>query len=284
MIIKKLIAKLKPLVPKKLKPFLLLMPPFNYSTPYINSIPKFEQFNVSDYFLFRRDEYETVFIAENNLALTLASPVECKHVFYFFDAHGVLCGSHKIVDSGYHLRLNIDNSMVGDIKIGGFIHQTWYKKLFTDELNSVSQRPLIFQHRGYTGFRKKNNPSSVFSFLHGNFGALYIDKHAKRSSLARLATVHNYTPQYILKPTSMYEFYFLNPVNKDMEIIIELKDDRSNIIHKHATTIKAFSHYRFEISGSPIDGECNITWKSSLPICRAIVFEATGNRFDVFHS
>ena len=275
--------ELKSWIPDNIKNIIRHYPPFNYSTQFIQWQPKFEQFNVSDYFLFRCDDYETTFIAENNLAITLATPVNCRHMFYFFDENGELCGEYEVDDNGYHFKLNIDETMVNHENLGGFIHQTWYEKELIDKLKSESKQQLIFQHRGYTGFKKRNNSLSIFSFVHGNYGALYVDEAGKRKCLARLAKSHFYTPQYIIKPSSSYEFFFLNPTCQDMEITIILKGDNGDMV-KHENVIHAYSPYRYKIEEHSISDECNITWKSNLPICRAIVFENNKHGFDVFHS
>ena len=40
-------------------------------------------YDVSDFFAFRLDGYETVFIAENNLALLSGQHIKCTHLFHF---------------------------------------------------------------------------------------------------------------------------------------------------------------------------------------------------------
>lgn len=283
MISKKISALLKSWVPGSVKEIIRRLPLFNYSDPYLHVTPKDEQFNVSDYFLFRCDEYETVFIAENNLAITLAEPIKCTHVFTFYDSGGVMFRRYEVVDSDYHYSLNIDHEIAGVHSMGGFIHQTYYEKENIEKLNCISEKKLNFQHRGYTGFRNKKLNNVMYSFVHGNFGALYINKNGEMESLARHTKEHSYTPQCIINPNNSYEFYFLNPVNKDMKITVIIKDVHDNKIVSE-DTIKAFSPYRFEINRGAVDAVSNITWTSKLPICRAIVFEKSEDGFDVFHS
>ena len=54
-------------LPNNFKKLLRHLYPFNSSIPYAYFQPSLNQFNVSDFFLFRCDGFETIFIAENNL-------------------------------------------------------------------------------------------------------------------------------------------------------------------------------------------------------------------------
>ena len=164
-----MIDKIKSWVPHSFKKIVSYSYPFNRSNQYTYFQPNFDQLNVSDFFLFRCDNFDTVFIAENNLAILTTNPVECKHVFYFFGISGSNCGRFEVNSDSFHYQLKIDSEMTGGETIGGFIHQTEYSSEFLEKIPGIDSKQLIFQHRGYTGFRRKESSSSCFSFLHGNF-------------------------------------------------------------------------------------------------------------------
>ena len=239
--------------------------------------------NVSDFFLFRCDNFDTVFIAENNLAIFTSDPVECKHVFYFFSISGSNCGRFEVNSDSFHYQLKIDSEMTGGETIGGFIHQTAYPNEFLEKIPVIDSKQLIFQHRGYTGFRRKESSSSCFSFLHGNFGGMYIRK-GKLHSMSRQRSEHCYTPQIIIKNDKFYELFFLNPTSKMLIISIILVDKYNKSRTIGNSKISPFGSYKFELSTFSESEIENISWKTNLPIGRAIVFENNGVLFDVFHS
>ena len=70
-----MINKIKSWVPNGLKKIVGYSYPLNRSIAYKYFQPNFDQLNVSDFFLFRCDDFETVFIAENNLAILTTNPV-----------------------------------------------------------------------------------------------------------------------------------------------------------------------------------------------------------------
>ena len=185
MIMKDVLKKsIKKIIPKSIKKFLRYsLFPFNSSIPFLYKEPIFDNFNVSDYFLFRCDDFETLFIAENNLALVLAKPILCKHKFYFYNKQGDQCGFYETTNENFHFNLKINKEIVGDELIGSFIHQTEYLDSNINILLSSIPNFPYFQHRGYTGYRKKDTDDNLFSFMHGNFGAMYI-KENKLKSLA----------------------------------------------------------------------------------------------------
>jgi len=278
-----MIDKIKSWVPHSFKKIVSYSYPFNRSNQYTYFQPNFDQLNVSDFFLFRCDNFDTVFIAENNLAIFTSDPVECKHVFYFFSISGSNCGRFEVNSDSFHYQLKIDSEMTGGETIGGFIHQTAYPNEFLEKIPVIDSKQLIFQHRGYTGFRRKESSSSCFSFLHGNFGGMYIHK-GKLHSMSRQRSEHFYTPQIIIKNDKFYELFFLNPTSKMLIISIFLIDKFNQTRTIGNSKISPFGSYKFELNTFSESEIQNISWKTNLPIGRAIVFENNDVLFDVFHS
>ena len=278
-------SQLKKYIPKTIKKFIRYSFPFlNNSVPYKFREPSFKGFNVSDFFLFRCDNYETIFVAENNLALVLAEPIVCHHKFYFFNKFGNRCGFFEVSDDSFHYNLNINKKIVGGEELGSFIHQTGYLNSDLKKLISLQSKSIIFQHRGYTGFRRSADESPIFSFVHGNFGAMYIDNKNKVHSLSTQRKKHFYTPQIIIKPGNSYDFFFNNPGVNKLSIKIILFNKANKLFMDESVVINSLSSYRFNLSDSYREEDLNISWETHLPIGRAIVFEYQGSSFDVYHS
>ena len=278
-----MINKIKSWAPNGLKKIVGYSYPLNRSIAYKYFQPNFDQLNLSDFFLFRCDNFETVFIAENNLAILASNPVECKHVFYFFSISGSNCGRFEVNSDSFHYQLKIDSEMTGGETIGGFIHQTEYSSEFLEKIPGIDSKQLIFHHRGYTGFRRKESSSSCFSFLHGNFGGMYIHK-GKLLSISRQRSEHYYTPQIIIKTDKFYELFFLNPTNKKLKILIFLIDKYNKSRTIGNLKVDPFGSCKFELNTLSENEIGNISWKTNLPVGRAIVFENNDILFDVFHS
>ncbi len=244
-------------------------------TRFLN--PKVE---ISDFFPFRLDEYETIFIAENNLALLTSKVMICQHIFHFFDSNGKLCNIYQVKSEEFHYKLSINIGITGGAKFGSFTHHTQYSnnliKQNKDLLNDIS-----FQHRGYSGFRK--NLKSGFSYVHGNFGGMYVDKRKNIQSLARLRGKHTYTPQFIISPNYSYEFVFSNPVNKKACIKFFLINGDSSRKLKEVC-VDPFGTFKLTLREFDIKKDCNIAWETKLPIGRCVVFKFKNKYFDVFHS
>jgi hypothetical protein len=236
--------------------------------------------DISDFFTFRLDGYETIFIAENNLALLTGKIMNCRHIFHFFDNDGNLCSIHKVESKAFHYKLSINSKMTSGVKFGSFTHHVQYNDEIIKQ-NKALLTDISFHHRGYSGFRK--NPKNSFSYVHGNFGGMYIDKQQNIQSLARLRGKHVYTPQFTIKPNYSYDLVFSNPMNRKICIKFLLIDGHSTKALKKIC-LDSHATYKFVLHDLDIKNDCNISWETNFPIGRCIIFEYSKNRFDVFHS
>jgi hypothetical protein len=237
--------------------------------------------DMSDFFAFRLDGgYETIFIAENNLALLSGEHVKCTHVFNFFNGDGVPCGTHKVDNSEFHYRFKIDKRMTSGIGLGGFVHHINYSNEVLGKYKKLLHG-LSFQHRGYTGFKKVKDFG--YSYVHGNFGAMYYQKSQKIKSLSRLRGKHVYTPQFIIRPNFNYDFIFSNPASKKACIEFVMIDGNSKKTLKKVC-IDSHATYKLTLDKSNIMSNCNISWETNFPVGRCVVFEYNEENFDVFHS
>ena len=280
-----LMLLLKRMIPLNVKK--LVRYPFDYhktSYPYKILEPDlFNGINFSDAFLFRMDTFETQFMAENSLALLVASKVPCTHTFIFLTTTGKVINRHQIVSEEFHYQLKITESIVGGEKIGSFIHQTAYKD---DDIKRYKKilGNHIFMHRGYTGYRKLTTFSEgIYSYLHGNFGALYVDQGNRISSLARKEREYIYTPQIAIVPSKCYELFFLNPTDRPIQIIVRLIRNDGSSYKDGDGVAEPFGIFKYSLDQDHPNVK-NICWESDLALCRAIIFEDNGKQYDVFHT
>ena len=102
--------------------------------------------------------------------------------------------------------------------------------------------------------------------------------------MSRQRSEHCYTPQIIIKNDKFYELFFLNPTSKMLIISIFLIDKFNKTRTIGNSKISPFGSYKFELNTLSESEIENISWKTNLPIGRAIVFENNGVLFDVFHT
>lgn len=261
---------------------LFKFPAYINASPYsiIDSKLKKDKKDISDFFVFRLDDFETIFVAENNLALLCSEPVECLHSFNFFDETGKKCSKFEIKKNDFHYCLKINSEITNGLLFGSFTHHVFYS---SDVLNKYSDllTDISFQHRGYSGYRQ--NPNNGFSFVHGNFGGIYFDNKNLIKSIAKSRKKHIYTSQFSIKPGYSYDFYYSNPLSRKTRIKFFLEENTSfrlleqNYLKSHATV-------KFSLDNLDITKEANISWETSLPVGRCLVFEYNKSFFDVFHS
>lgn len=250
--------------------------PFSLINSKFNKI----DYDVSDFFAFRLDGYETVFIAENNLALLSGQHIKCTHLFHFFDLEGNSCGVVEAEDDKFSYRLEINESITNGREVGGFTHHVKYPDAMLEKYSGLLS-DISFQHRGYTGFRRSKDFG--YSYMHGNFGGLYFDKHNRLKSLARLRGKHIYTPQLIIKSDYSYDFLFSNPTNRSVSIKFFLINNNS-LENIEEALLPPYATHKTTLSDSRIPNDCNISWETNFPIGRCVIFEYNSDYFDVFHS
>ncbi len=239
-----------------------------------------EDYDVSDFFAFRLDEYETVFIAENNLALLSGQHIKCTHLFHFFDLKGDSCGVVKARDDKFNYRLEIDKSITNGREVGSFTHHVKYSDTVLEKYSKLLS-DISFQHRGYTGFRRSKDFG--YSYMHGNFGGLYFDKLNRLKSLARLRGRHVYTPQIAIRSDYNYDFLFSNPTNRSVSIKFFLINIDS-LESVEEALLPPYATHKVTLSDARIPNDCNISWETNFPIGRCVIFEYNSSYFDAFHS
>jgi hypothetical protein len=261
---------------------LLQFPAYLNASPFSIIDSKFKRVDndISDFFVFRLDGFETIFIAENNLALLSSELHDCQHTFNFFDGCGNFLSKFEISSNNFHYQLTINSEMTNGILFGGFTHHISYSDEILEKYKSLLG-DISFQHRGYSGYRK--NIRNGFSYTHGNFGGIYIDGNKKIRSIARSRGKHIYTAQFSIKPEFNYDFIYTNPLNRKTTIKFFLEENKSfRLLNQEHLNPLATS--KFSLENINLKNEANISWQTNLPIGRCIVFEYNKSFFDVFHS
>jgi len=235
--------------------------------------------SICDFFLFRNDNFDCKFIAENNLSLLTGENIQCTHNFTFFDNLGKICSQKVFKSSNYKIDIQIDKEMTNHIGYGSFTHHVSYAR--EDLLRFIYLKKLSFQNRGYTGYKYKKQ--SGYSFVHGNFGGLYIDRLKNIKSLSRKRPTHFYTPQFSIKSGFSYDLFFSNPTKKPIRISIYKITEQGKFCIG-SLVIEGFGTDVFKIDDLEVKQSFNVSWSSHFPVGRAIIFKHKENHFDVLHT
>lgn len=275
-----LVARIKRFVPVELKTFAnTWVPPFNQSRAYSNIARVKLGTSVSDYFLHRGGEFDTLFVAENNLAMLFAEPVDVVHKLYFYNSLGeeVEVITKKSSNFNEHIHLNAELSD-GSLDLA-FYHQLQYGQAEMERAFQLVPS-LVLGCRGYTGYRKRSTPNEPYTFVHGNFGGMF--RNGSTQSISAQRASHVYTPQFRFESGYRYDFFFHNPTNRPAKF--SLYKNGNEEIDSFVIRGRGFRGATVDCSEDAL-----ISWKSKFPLGRAIVFEFpvdTEQRsgFDVFHS
>jgi len=245
------------------------------SNSVLHYFPKYSQ-SLSDMFLARSGQFKTIFIAENPLAMTIGEAVNVKHEFYFNGSDGRHIFSHTIKTDSFMYNYELPELSEELVSFG---HFTTYEKRDINKVSSI-RHSTYRNNRGYTGYLRGS--TLLPSFVHGNFGGLYLDCHRTLKSIARQRSLHTYLVQEIFSEHCDYELIFLNPTSKSLDITISAYDDHGEICFVSEKTIRPFGLMKF----SAPKGSRIMFWSSRLPILRPLIFELpqSDNGCNVFHS
>lgn len=223
----------------------------------------------SDLFFYRNDNYSTTYIQENTKSLYSASIsfFLINIVFFNKDGKELFRVMHEL--NSYDFTINFDKYSNKLDKYGTFL-------IFSSEkLN------FIPQFRGYVGYKRKFDEQ--YSFVHGNFGALYANENDNFQCGLNFISgkIFNYSPQLEFKQTHTY--IISNPFLFDINVTFSLfaNNDLNRIQTK---TIKPFATSFFVSKDKLFNVDAIPVFSSNIPALRPIIFDEYKDHFDVLHS
>lgn len=248
--------------------------------PVPEYLPRLHE-SVSDLFLWRSDKvWETRFDLLHmagmiNPAFTRPYPV----LIHLYDQEGVLLDQQqREVSSGEVQRLNLEE-MLGPRKgFGSFA-------LFhlVDPTDLFGENKTCLAERGYTSFRRKTDPSPLWSYVHGNLFVLGCDKKSlKVRNLGRLISEpYFYRPQLSFEECSYFELFITNPTSQPLEMTLEWMDSQKVVSRvAHSLPVKGTSFFSSPKGPQKIHA-VHIT--SRFPMLRPLIFKFYATHFDVLH-
>ena len=234
----------------------------------------------SDFFVYGTAFQSNTFIAENIYSMMLDEPLAVHHIFKFYDTKGCEISKHISATSDPFLRVTLPCPTTSDQYISFTHHVKPVQQDLVDAHNDLIARFMQsrgLQHRGYLVYKVKR--LSIGSIVHGNFGgiAFYEDKYTYAAAKRR--QTYGFTSAYSFSQDDQYHLVFNNPTGRRLSLRVNSsKQDDFNIceltLPPRGTDFISFTGYKG-----------NLIVKSSMPLCRPIVFKNPGRTtgFDVFH-
>ena len=232
--------------------------------------------SISDMFIGRNGEFETVFLAENTLALTVGKQLPVEHKFTYFDELGQIIKIETCESNAFMAT----HQMATDVpNIYSFTHHTSYRDEYLQKIHS-DLRVLCRQHRGYTGFKFLEQP--LHNFVHGNWGAIYCSDRGSLRSLSTQRSMHTYTIQEFFQDKFEYDILIQNPTEKTLNVRVAGTDNYGNQQTTEEFQIQKFGFRLFQ----PEDLQPIYSLSSNFPVLRPYIFEISrsSRTCNVFHA
>lgn len=237
--------------------------------------PVSEAVPVSDLFLWRNDDLDTVFellclssIFSDNIRAETVRMV-------LFDHTGTQIATDAIrIKSHQRITLNMDpyTREFGPYGTMAFFHESVPEKF-------RSLRTHIAE-RGYTGFQPKH--SRFKSYVHGNYDAICLKPDGSLQLLGGTSFLHRkYCVQYLFDSHIGYEVALVNPTRKEQKI--KLSTFETDNVPVSESSIHLPPRGSRIIEYPPRLNSWTLTLESRMVMTRPIIFRRDQKMLDVFH-
>lgn len=258
---------------KKSNLFNLFRNSFNrYPSVYIS--PDIKKTSISDFFYFNvSNDFDTKLMVFNLSSHVLPEIKQKERVkLFFFNDKGKNIAQNEFT-------LNYQETT--EILISDFLsntHGSFFAFHIFNDFGDLLENNSFITERGYIAYKFKN---SLWSFMHGNHNAAYLDNNNKiHSILARSYFKKNYySPQVSFLDQDEFELVFNNPTYQSNILEIIEKDENGKIIKRKNLEINSFGTKVYK-SQNKIR---NIEIGSNLILNRPIIIKNYNGYLDIFH-
>ena len=246
---------------------------FNF-LPSVYLEPKIKKTSISDFFYFNlTNNFQTKLLLFNLSSHVLPECEQNEKVKFFgFDFDGNLIFQNEII---------LEYQETQEILISDFT-DAFYGSFFAfhifDNFGDLLEQNSFISERGYVAYKYCD---SIWSFVHGNHNAAYLDNKNKIHSILASSFMKNnsYQPQVSFLDQENFELIINNPSNSHNKIIINLKDLNHKSIDVFNFNIKPFGTLKFSSRLKANLVEIN----SNFILNRPIIIKYYKNNFDIFH-
>jgi hypothetical protein len=239
--------------------------------------PKAQDAVTSDLFPIRNDENWSTEFEFLNLPGLIRGDISSNHKanLVFFNRDGVELGRRDIEISGLG-RKTVD---LRDLMKDGLEESSTFSVFHERSATEADLGGSYMAERGYAGYKFRDAP--VKGYVHGNLDAVSYSSGAIQKLGNFGFPRKTYFVQHLLTGPAEYNFVITNPTSKKIKIEPKIEINGTiKVLSKH--TIQSLGCHTFIVNIQ--DSEIGqIKFKSSLYLCRPVVFRIANNSFDVFH-
>lgn len=243
-----------------------------YPSVYIS--PEIKKTSISDFFYFNVSNIFDTKLMLFNLSSHVLPEIKQKErvKLFFYDDKGTNIAKSEFT-------LNYQETI--EILISDFVSNTqgsFFAFHIFNDFGDLLKNHSYISERGYVAYKFKN---SLWSFMHGNHNAAYLDNNNNiHSILARSYLKKNYySPQVSFLDQDEFELVFNNPTNETNILEIIEKDENRKIIKRKNLEINSFGTKVYR-SQNKVN---NIEIGSSLILNRPIIIKKYNENIDIFH-
>ena len=237
-------------------------------------LPKIKKTSVSDFFFYKESHNFNSKIMLFNLASHVLPEIKQseKVKLFFFDKNGSIIHKLETILKYQETKEILISDIIKD-DFGSFFAFHIFQN-FGDLLEKNS----FITERGYTAYKSKN---SIWSYMHGNHNAAYLDKNFNIHSVLGSSYNYNnpYLPQVSFLDQDEFDIIINNPTKKKNLVSILLRDDKENIIVENKLEVKPFGTNIYNCKKKIYTLELN----SKNILNRPIIIKHYKDNFDIFH-
>lgn len=237
--------------------------------------PRGEGVPVSDLFLWRNDDLDTVF---ELLCLPgfFSDLIESETVqVMLFDHNGAQVLTDTIrIKSGQRISLDLEPHTRG---YGSYGTMAFFHHGTTEEFRRLKTH---LAERGYTAFRLKGNHFK--SYVHGNYDAICLAPNGQMQLLGGTSFLRRkYYVQYVFNPHVSYEIALVNPTPKMQKIKLSTFEAKAMSAVESSIQLAPRGSRIIEYTSRP--NSWTLVLESRMVMIRPIIFRHDRKKLDVFH-
>ncbi len=242
--------------------------------PSIYLVPNIKKTSVSDFFYFNLTNNFDTKIMLFNLSSHVLPDIKQKEIvkFFIFDNKGILIKNYDF-DLEYQETLEIKISDLVTNCFGSF-----FAFHIFENFGDLLEKNSFISERGYVAHRINK---SLWSFVHGNHNAAYLDNNFNIHSIIAKSFLKNnfYIPQVSFIDQDEFDLVFNNPSKESCYLEVIEKDDGNKIIIKKIISINPLGTNIYKSKNKANSIEIN----SKIVLNRPLIIKYYKNSIDIFH-
>jgi hypothetical protein len=236
--------------------------------------PKIKKTSVSDFFFYKESEdFNSKIMLFNLSSHVLPEIKQSENIeLFFFNKNGLLINKYQTILSYQETKEILISDIIKNNSGSFFAFHTF------KNFGNLLEKNSYITERGYAAYKSKH---SIWSYMHGNHNAAYLDNDSNIHSIIGSSFRDNnpYLPQVSFLDQEEFDIIINNPSKKSNLISLILRDEREKIVDKKSFEVKPYGTNIYNCKK-----KINILELNSKNILnRPIIIKYYKDNFDIFH-